>query len=80
MNGDGRDDVIANDNNRTGGGIHVFYAPEDPASGEWIYQRLEDKFAMNSCVAADINGDRRIDLVCTGAGGAIKWYENLGKF
>lgn len=78
LNGDGRDDVIANDNNRTSGGIHVFYAPEDAAAGEWVYQRIEDKAAMNSCVGADLNGDRRLDLVCTGGGGAIKWYENLG--
>jgi len=33
---------------------------------------------MNSCVGADINGDKRMDLVCTGAGGAIRWYENKG--
>ena len=84
LNGDGRDDVIVNDNSRvtaTGGnpgGVHVFYAPEDPATGEWRYQRLEDKAAMNSCVSADINGDRRPDIVCTGAGGTIMWYENRG--
>ena len=35
--------------------------------------------AMNSCVGADLNGDKRPDLVCTGAGGAIRWYENVGK-
>jgi len=78
LDGDGRDDVIVNDNNRTAGGVHVFYAPEDIATGEWIYQRLEDKAAMNSCAAADLNDDRRLDLVCTGNGGAIKWYENKG--
>ncbi len=33
---------------------------------------------MNSCVGADINGDKRMDLVCTGAGGVIRWYENKG--
>lgn len=86
LNGDGRDDVIANDNGRVTAqhpnatpGVHVFFAPADPATGEWPYRRIEDKAAMNSCVAADVNGDHRPDLVCTGAGGAIRWYENVGK-
>jgi len=78
LNGDGRDDIIVNDNSRNGGGVHIFYAPEDPVRGDWVYQRIEDKLAMNSCVAADLNQDGRMDLVCTGAGGAVKWYENRG--
>jgi hypothetical protein len=86
LNGDGRFDVVANDNSRAGQrqsnatpGVHVLYAPDDPVNGEWTYQRIEEKFAMNGCVGADINRDKRPDLVCTGAGGAIRWYENLGK-
>lgn len=87
LNGDGRDDVIANDNSRPSqnnpnaptGGVHVFYAPDDAAAGTWQYQRLEDGTAMNGCVGADLNGDRRPDLVCTGAGGVVRWYENLGR-
>jgi hypothetical protein len=85
LNGDGRDDIVANDNSRATDrspnatpGVHVFFAPADPATGEWTYRRIEDKLAMNSCVGADINGDKRPDLVCTGAGGAIRWYENKG--
>jgi hypothetical protein len=85
LNGDGRDDVVANDNGRVTPqnpngtpGVHVFFAPADPAAGEWQYRRIEDKAAMNSCVSADVNGDRRPDLVCTGAGGVIRWYENKG--
>lgn len=87
LNGDGRDDVVANDNSRPTqnnpsasiGGVHVFYAPDDAAAGAWQYQRLENTAAMNGCVPVDINGDRRIDLLCTGASGVIRWYENLGK-
>jgi len=86
LNGDGRDDVVANDNSRVTpqnptakpGGVHVFFAPADPATGEWQYRRIEDTLAMNSCVGAEVNGDRRPDLVCTGGGGAIRWYENKG--
>ncbi len=85
LNGDGLDDIVANDNGRVTPqnpnatpGVHVFFAPADPAGGEWQYRRIEDKSAMNSCVASDINGDGRMDLVCTGAGGVIRWYENKG--
>ena len=86
LNGDGRDDIVANDNsqpsqrnpNAPAGGVHVFYAPADPATGTWQDQRVEDKAAMNSCVGADVNGDGRMDIVCTGAGGVIRWYENKG--
>lgn len=87
LNTDGRADIVVNDNSRatpqrpnaTPGGVHVFYAPDDPVNGEWVYQRLEDQSAMNSCVGADVNNDKRTDLVCTGAGGVTRWYENLGR-
>lgn len=86
LNDDGRSDIVANDNGRITAqrpnatpGVHVFYAPDDPVKGEWKYQRIEDKVAMNGCLEADINRDKRIDLVCTGSGGMVRWYENLGK-
>ncbi len=88
LNGDGRDDVVANDNargptpnnpNAPTGGVHVFFAPDDAAKGEWQYVRIEDKAGMNSCVGADLNNDKRNDLVCGGAGGVVRWYENKGK-
>ena len=85
LNGDGRADIVANDNSRRSvnnpdatPGVHVFFSPEDPATGEWGYSRIEGEAAMNSCVGADMNQDGRPDLVCTGAGGVIRWYENLG--
>lgn len=88
LNGDGRDDLVANDNargatqnnpNAPTGGVHVFFAPDDAAKGEWTYLRLEDNLGMNSCVGVDINKDKRNDLVCGGASGVVRWYENKGK-
>jgi Aldos-2-ulose dehydratase, beta-propeller domain/FG-GAP-like repeat len=87
LNGDNRDDLIVNDNSRPTqnnpsaptGGVHVFYAPDDAAAGQWVYQRIEDQAAMNGCVGADLNGDKRTDIVCTGAGGVLRWYENQGR-
>ena len=86
LNGDGRADIIANDNsgvserNPNGTpGVHVFFSPDDPATGEWIYSRIESEYGMNGCVSGDMNEDMRPDLVCTGRGGMIRWYENLGE-
>ena len=85
LNGDGRADIVANDNSRVTEnnpngtpGVHVFFSPEDPATGEWIYSRIESEAAMNGCVGGDMNQDGRRDIVCTGGGGVIRWYENLG--
>jgi hypothetical protein len=72
--GAGRGDAAATANP----GVHVFYAPDEPAAGEWVYQRVESQQGMNGCVAADINNDTRPDLVCTGSGGVVRWYENVG--
>ena len=60
-------------------GVHVFFSPDDPATGEWIYSRIESEAPMNGCVDGDMNQDGRPDLVCTGGGGVIRWYENLGE-
>ena len=79
LNGDGRDDVVAGDRNAKSPGVHVMYAPADP-SGEWQHQILDQgTMAASGCVVADLNGDKRIDIVCIGSSTAnLKWYENLG--
>jgi hypothetical protein len=79
LNGDGRDDIVAGDRNSRSPGVHVMYAPADPG-GEWQHQLLDQgTMAASGCVAADLNGDRRIDIVCIGASTAnLKWYENVG--
>jgi hypothetical protein len=86
LNADGYADVVANDNSRVSErnpngtpGVDVFFSPADPATGEWTHQRSETEYAMNGCVGGDMNQDGRPDLICTGAGGMIRWYENLGQ-
>ena len=84
LNGDGRVDIVANDNSRPGrnnatSGVHVFFSPADPATGQWTYSRIDSETAMNSCVIGDMNQDGRPDIICTGGGGVIRWYENLGR-
>ena len=86
LNGDGRADIIANDRSSVSErtpdgtpGVHVFFSPDDPATGEWIYSRIESEFGMNGCVGGDMNGDDRPDIVCAGPGGMIRWYENMGE-
>ncbi len=86
LNGDGRVDVIANDRSTVSErnpngtpGVHVFFSPDDPATGEWIYSRIETEFGMNGCVTGHMNEDSRLDIVCAGPGGMIRWYENLGE-
>lgn len=86
LNNDGYSDIVANDNsvvneNNPDGtpGVHVFFSPADPATGRWIYRRIEEEFAMNGCVGGDMNNDGMTDLVCTGRGGMVRWYENLGQ-
>ncbi|MDH3205060.1 MAG: VCBS repeat-containing protein [Gemmatimonadota bacterium] len=85
LNADGYADIIANNQQRVTErtpdatpGVDVFYSPVDPATGEWTHVRLESEYAMNGCIDADMNNDSRPDLVCTGSGGKVRWYENLG--
>lgn len=80
LTGDGRDDVVAGDRNAKSPGVHVMYAPADP-SGEWQHQLLDEgTMAASGCVVADLNADKRIDIVCIGSSTAnLKWYENVGR-
>jgi hypothetical protein len=80
LNGDGLDDVICGDRSSRSPAVHVMYAPSDP-KGEWTHQVLDEgKMSASGCVTADLNGDRRPDIVCIGASTAnLKWYENVGK-
>jgi len=75
FDGDGRDEIIAGE--RQGRrSIYVYRA--DRAGDTWARQALDDgDMAGSGCAVADVNGDRRLDVVCVGDSTAnLKWYEN----
>ena len=76
-----RSEVITYAGDRSGKtpAVHVMYAPADPA-GEWQHQVLDEGgMAASGCVTADLNADKRPDIVCIGAStGNLRWYENVG--
>jgi hypothetical protein len=59
-----------------------FYRAADAEGSRWERRIIDDAIAANSCVAADIDGNDRIDLACieTSAPNAVKWYENTGSW
>jgi hypothetical protein len=74
---DGDDDVVAG---YRGQGQSVYLYHYDRAGKKWTRRTLDDGgMAAAACVVADLNGDKRKDIACIGAGTAnLKWYENLG--
>lgn len=75
VNGDGRDEIIAGYRDK-GGRTYIYFA-EDAEGSRWRRELLDAEMPAAACVAADLNGDGRLDLACAG-GASIKWYENLG--
>lgn len=59
--------------------VYVYWPP--PALGQpWQKQVLDDTLNASSCITADVNADRRLDIVCIGGQQpSLKWYENLGR-
>jgi hypothetical protein len=58
-----------------------FYKATDASGQKWDRMVLDEGIAANSCVAADFNNDRKMDVACIDAGppNALKWYENTRK-
>jgi hypothetical protein len=75
VDGDGRDEIVAG--YRNSGGRAYIYSAADAGGTSWMRTDLDPKMPAAACAAADLNGDGRLDLVCTG-GSSLKWYENLG--
>lgn len=73
LDGDGRDEIVVGE--RQGDKSPRLYRMS--ASGAWTASRLDDGgMAAAGCAAADLNGDKKLDIVCVGTSTAnLKWYE-----
>lgn len=55
-----------------------FYKAAGPRAERWERMVLDPEIAANACVAADINGDKKMDVACIDntAPWTLRWYEN----
>ena len=55
-----------------------FYKATDPSAERWERMVLDPEIAANTCVAADFNGDKKMDVACidNGSPWSLRWYEN----
>ncbi len=79
LNGDGNDEIIGGYRGG-GGGVNVYYA-RSGSGRDWSRMPLDGRgMAAAACAVADLNADRRPDVVCIGSATAnLKWYENVGR-
>ena len=80
VDGDGTSEIVSGGTRGAAGAARgtkpgvFFYRAADPAVQKWERMVLDPNIASNSCVVADINGDRRPDVACIDD--SLKWYEN----
>ena len=76
FDGDGQDEILAGE--RKGRRSVYLYRRTDAREDQWTRQVLDDGgMAAAGCAVADINNDKRPDVVCIGTATAnVKWYEN----
>jgi hypothetical protein len=82
--GDGNHEIVSGGTRGAARGVKpgvFFYKAADAAGQQWQRMALDPEIAANSCVTADINGDRRMDVACIDNGNpwSLKWYENPAK-
>jgi hypothetical protein len=78
FDGSGMDAIVAGE--RQGQRSLYLYWPPAKLGDPWHKQVLDDSMNASACTVADLNGDKRPDIVCiSGRAPSIKWYENLGK-
>jgi hypothetical protein len=75
FDGDGADEIVAGWRG-AGGGLRL-YDPGDPDGAAFRTHAIDQGIAVEGIVAADLNGDGRIDLaVIGGRTNNLVWYEN----
>ena len=79
LNGDGRDDIIAA--GRGGDRKVLLFTADDAGGKSWKRTVIaEGDMGAASCVAADLDSDKKADIVCIGtASRKLKWYRNMGR-
>ena len=76
FDGDGQDEIVVGE--REGKRSVYLYRLTNVREDRWARQVLDDGgMAAADCAVADLNGDKRPDVVCIGTATAnVKWYEN----
>lgn len=78
LDGDGLDEIVAGW--RAGGGGLRLYHATDASGQKFAVTDLDQKVAAECVVIADLNADRKPDLVVSaGRNNKILWYENRGR-
>lgn len=78
FDGDGRDEIVVGE--RQGQRSTYLYRVSDVKADTWTKETLDaGGMSAAGCSVADLNADRRLDVVCIGTSTAnLKWYENQG--
>lgn len=76
FDGDGRDELVVGE--RAGGRSVYLYSLATSAGDTWSKSTLDSgTMSAAGCAVADLNADRKLDVVCIGTATAnLKWYEN----
>jgi FG-GAP-like repeat len=78
VDNDGRDEVVVG---QRGGARSLMLYTASADSATWSKRAIDEGgMAGAGCATADLNADKRADIVCIGTATAnLKWYENTGK-
>ena len=75
FDGDGQDELVVGE--RQGQRSAYLFRMTNARDDTWSKQPLDDGMAAAGCAVADLNADKRPDVVCVGTATAnLKWYEN----